>query len=62
MVVYNVLTPLFRDGNVFVLYMVARMLHHAINVSILGRQINSSIARESRHSAGISTFLALFRL
>ena len=59
-VVFDVLTPFLWDANVFIGYMIKRMLQHASNKSILRRHVEQSIARETSHSAGIPALLALF--
>jgi len=60
-VVYNELTPLFRDCDIFIAHMFESMLQCAIKISIPRRHIEHAIAREASHSAGVPALLAWFR-
>ena len=59
MVVYNELTPVVRDSNILILHMIELVLQLAINISIPRRHIEQSVARKSKHSAGVSAFLVV---
>ena len=59
MVVSNKLMPLVWDSDILIVYMVESVLQHTIDVPSPWRHIEQYIARESRHSAGVT---GLFRL
>ena len=59
MVVYNELTPVVRESNIFILHMIEPVLQLAIEISILRCHIEQSIARKSKHLADVSAFLAV---
>ena len=56
-VFYDEFTVLVRDPDIFIAHMSKRMLQHAIEISILRHHIEQSVAREARHSTGISALL-----
>ncbi|SRR5258706_4672709 len=61
-VVYNVLAPLLRDPDIFISNVIEGMPNCAITIPIPQRHIEESVAREARHSAGVSALLVLYRL
>lgn len=62
MVLNNVRPPIIRDSDVRIAQMVDRMLQPDIEVFIVRRHIQQSVAREARHLAGVSASLSLLRL
>jgi len=58
-VVYNELTPVVRESNIFILHMIELVLQLAIKISILRHHIEQSVARKSKHLADVSAFLAV---
>ena len=61
MVLTDVLTPIIRDSDVCIAHMIERMLQLAIKNSIPRRHIQQSVAREARHSSGVSASAVWFR-
>jgi len=58
-VVYNELTPVVRESNILILHMIEPVLQLAIKILIPRRHVEQSVARKSKHSAGVSAFLAV---